>query len=311
MRDLTLFLVALMLGAGLFVLHNRIYGGPEPRAGLYCTPVVVEAGQPVRCHDLSPYATRVEWDPDDGKLNRISPNHGPVELRFDRPGKREISLTAFQGGARDKATTIVEVVESQAMQYPVMISMSVETDSKRQQIETPHKIDVVKDDHPNRFDADVQAYEYRFDAEPGYQVDGVRMQMRSTSSLVGLRSRTLPDRSAAMLEFSLRSGPQADPYRGWFRGEIVVIQSAAVDGEAMAVLEEFTIDRYGDYSLPRINLDGVSRISFLDSEGEIYAAGRPGEEMVARDGRISFRLQDQEHNSLLTVTRRRPEEVFE
>jgi len=306
MRDLTLFLAALFIGMGFFALYDRIYGSADPIAGLYCMPSIVRAGDPVYCEDLSLYAQDVAWDFDGADPQWMNPNSGPVALRFSKAGDRVITVTASTAdGRQDQKRFSLRITESNLMDEPQLITLHVQALEEKVTLEKRFPIDEVKDDHPHAFDADEQRYEFLFEADPGYDIQGVRLQMRSTSGMVNLRSRTLPDRNAAQIEFTLRSGPKADPYRAWFRGDAILIQSARVDSEGLDILGDFYIDHYGTYRLPRLSLSELRWIELLDSEGEILAAGAPGEEMISRDGRLGFRLRDQGDTSLLTVTKRR------
>lgn len=313
MRGLATVLLGLVFGAALALIAMRFWGEAPPRAGLSCTPIFALAGEPVSCFDLSLYATRVDWDFGDGQMASGS---GQKIHFYDHPGEYTITLTAGNSlhDQKDRAQVTVQVTDPDDISPPIAVSLAIREgaqdslDEAAQALERVYEIHEIKDDHPYPFDSHTRTFTRLFHADDGHVIDSLRLEMHSSNQLTRLRSRVLEGQKAARLLFALRSGPRSDPYRGWLKGQVVLVQKPErlVQADAIRPLLPYLyLDHYGDYRLPRLPVQEDDWILFLDSEGEALAEGWPHEEMLTEDGSIGFRLLLGEAQAILRVTRRR------
>ncbi|MCO5122772.1 MAG: hypothetical protein M9915_03400 [Rhizobacter sp.] len=78
------------------------------------------------------------------------------------------------------------------------------------------------DAHPSLFNPTKRTFERRFTAQPGFKIVEAKFVEKSATRVDSFQVQTTD--TEVIVRFQLISGPSVDRYRGWLRGDLVLVQ---------------------------------------------------------------------------------------
>lgn len=264
MRDATAILIGGALGYAAFLAFGGFGGGlaAPPRAVLHCAPLVTTVGRPVHCVDLSNRAgARLVGPQGDIPLAR-----GAAAPVFDAPGEATLLLSL---PGRPAATAAIAVSPRRPVEPPIGLTLNAPRGAVPS---VAHELfETLDPEGP-----DLQAFERRWPAEPGFVVQRIRLENLTSQGLAGLRFSVVEDGAAASMRFSLRRGDE----RASLKARIVLEHAPATDGGAFG--PTVWLDADGVWRLPAaVDADVVGLIK---SDGAPIAQVPVGGTTTLRDG---------------------------